>query len=258
MRIPVTVVALLAVLLPGIMSAAVARDRYQLLSLNGSLVKWGAPALKSGATVSYAFAASAMHFPTARNCRAIDAMTSLFDDPAISPEVLDRETAAAFAMWEQAADIRFVRTDDATKAGIVIGVQAVPRGIAYADVDYRRDQDGGIRAIRQSRICLNPERTWKIGFDGDRTIYDLRYALAHEIGHAIGLDHAGPSGQLMSFRYTELFRGLQPGDIAGAAALYGAADPTVVAAPAGAGPAASVERLPADVPAVERPLTRMN
>lgn len=51
--------------------------------------------------------------------------------------------------------------------------------------------------------------------------YDLRYALAHEIGHTIGLDHPGPSGQLMSFRYEERFHGLQPKDVAGLAALYG-------------------------------------
>lgn len=55
--------------------------------------------------------------------------------------------------------------------------------------------------------------------------YDLRYALAHEIGHTIGLDHPGPSGQLMSFRYEERFHGLQPGNVAGLAALYGRRPP---------------------------------
>ena len=75
--------------------------------------------------------------------------------------------------------------------------------------------------IGRSLICLNPRQPWKIGFDGDLKVYDLRYTLAHEIGHAIGLDHPSPSGQLMSYRYDEGQPGLQPGDIKGAALLYG-------------------------------------
>jgi hypothetical protein len=51
--------------------------------------------------------------------------------------------------------------------------------------------------------------------------YDLRYTIAHEIGHAIGLDHPAAGGQIMGYRYEEQFRDLQPGDIAGAVLLYG-------------------------------------
>ena len=70
-------------------------------------------------------------------------------------------------------------------------------------------------------MCLNPEHRWKVGFDGDKDVYDIRYTLIHEIGHAIGLDHPGPSGQLMGFRYTEDFAELQPGDLKGVRQLYG-------------------------------------
>jgi predicted Zn-dependent protease len=48
-----------------------------------------------------------------------------------------------------------------------------------------------------------------------------RYALLHEIGHAIGLDHPDASDEVMSFRYTERFRTLQAGDIHGAVQIYG-------------------------------------
>jgi len=55
----------------------------------------------------------------------------------------------------------------------------------------------------------------------DRKSYRLRYVLAHEIGHVLGLDHPSPSGELMSFEYSGRLEGLQPGDIAGIVALYG-------------------------------------
>ena len=53
---------------------------------------------------------------------------------------------------------------------------------------------------------------------------DLGTVLAHEIGHAIGLDHPGASGPLMAFSNQGDMDRLMPGDIAGAVALYGAAD----------------------------------
>ncbi len=78
-----------------------------------------------------------------------------------------------------------------------------------------------MKPISRSLICLNPDRTWKVGFDGDLQRYDIRYTLTHEIGHAIGLDHPAGGGEIMGYRYEEAFRKLQPGDIAGAVQLYG-------------------------------------
>ena len=62
--------------------------------------------------------------------------------------------------------------------------------------DLRASTNRPVSGIRQSLICINAARPWKIGFDGNLDIYDVRQTLAHEIGHAIGLDHPGATGGL--------------------------------------------------------------
>lgn len=138
-------------------------------------------------------------------------------------ETLVREAAAAFRVWERAAGLSFHKVDDARDADIVLGAQGQPRGRAFANVAYAPESQEGVRAIEQSLVCLNPDHKWKVGFNGDKNVYDIRYTLIHEIGHAIGLDHPGPSGQVMAFRYTEAFADLQPGDLRGVQLLYGRA-----------------------------------
>lgn len=200
---------------------AVAGPQFNWLQLDSFRVKWGAPQSGAGTTVTYAFATGTVHNTEARNCRDMQALDGLLTRSAIPAAVLEREAEAAFAMWQASANIRFNRIDDPAVAQILIGAQTQPRDVAFADVSYEPNGPGDVRTIRRSLVCLNPEKPWKVGFGGDVSVYDLRYALAHEIGHAIGLDHPGPSGQLMSFRYDEQFRELQPGDIAGAVMLYG-------------------------------------
>lgn len=235
--------------------AAVADSGYEWLRLDRHHVKWGSPHAGTGSEVTYAYVTAARHTADARNCRDLVPLDGLLDRSGVAREMFEREAEAAFAMWEAAADIRFRRVADGAAAQILIGAQAKPQGIAFADVAYRPDGAGGVRSIRRSMICLNPLKPWKVGFGGDVSVYDLRYAIAHEAGHAIGLDHPSPSGQLMSFRYDEQFRELQPGDIAGAVALYGPPATAVAAAArsganAGKVPSAAVADCPApsDVP----------
>jgi hypothetical protein len=152
----------------------------------------------------------------------------LLDASRLEHDRFRQEVAAAFGLWEAAAGVRFLESGDARVADILIGAQTNPRGFAFTNVDHDRTgltpvstSPVQIRRIEKSLICLNPTKLWKIGFDGNLDVYDIRYTIAHEVGHAIGLDHPSPSGELMSFRYTEDFRTLQPGDVAGAIALYG-------------------------------------
>jgi predicted Zn-dependent protease len=149
-------------------------------------------------------------------------MTDLATRNGISEATLHAETAAAFRAWESAANITFIPVDDPDQADILIGAQGQPVGRAYANVMYQPGSVDGVRVIDRALVCLNPDQRWKVGFDGDIEVYDLRYTLVHEIGHAIGLDHPGPSGQIMSFGYSENYSDLQPGDFYGVQLLYGA------------------------------------
>jgi hypothetical protein len=214
-------------------SAARAADDYLLLQLDGHYVKWGKPLLGTGATLRYGFVQRPVRFDNAINCESVTPIDPVLASAQVTPVLFKHEVAAAFAMWEAATNLSFVETDDVATADILIGTQGSPRGFAFTNVAYDHDGTGSVRRIAKSLICLNPQKRWKIGFDGDREAYDIRYTIAHEIGHAIGLDHPSPSGELMSFRYGEAFRVLQPGDIAGAVALYGAhGDAQIASAPA--------------------------
>jgi hypothetical protein len=196
---------------------------YRLLELDGYKVKWGDRKLGVGASISYAFAKKTLQFDDARNCRELAPIETLLAEN-ISMETLARETKAAFQVWERAAGLSFREVSDIRDADIVLGAQGQPSGMAFANVSYAREVvEGGVRAIEKALVCLNPDHKWKVGFDGDEEVYDIRYTLIHEIGHAIGLDHPGPSGQVMAFRYTEAFDELQPGDLLGIQLLYGRA-----------------------------------
>lgn len=200
--------------------------RFRLLELGGRKVRWALPSGGLPATVTYAFVTRPMQFKGARNCDAMTSPAAALRPSGIEAAAFRAEVEAAFSAWEKAANIVFRETQSVEAAGILIGADAKPRGRAFTNVALREDAGGNqdtaaIGAIRQSLICLNPRRPWKIGFDGNLDVYDIRYTVMHEIGHAIGLDHPGPAGQLMSFRYVETSRGLQPGDTQGAAALYG-------------------------------------
>ena len=193
---------------------------FRLLDLEDQSVRWQTPAFGSGAVVTYAFANSPVTTEGARNCARMLPPEAAYAPSRVSEQAFRDEVAAAFRMWEEVANISFRETSDTDTAGILIGAQADPVGRAFTNVSLSGEAEGR-KVIGRSLICLNPKQPWKVGFDGHLDIYDLRYTMAHEIGHAIGLDHPSAAGQLMSYRYDEKQADLQPGDIKGAVLLYG-------------------------------------
>lgn len=212
-------------LLFGLLGAAEAQDGsvFKILKLEGHHVRWQVPRDGNPRVVTYQLATGVVEFSRARNCRKITNLDKLIAGSEIDPATLRTELAAAFAMWEAAANITFREAPEDTRADILIGAQSEPEGWAFADVFFDIASSEPYKPISRALVCLNPLRRWKVGFDGDLKKYDLRYTFAHEIGHAIGLDHPGGGDQIMGYRYEEHFRTLQSGDILGAVALYGEA-----------------------------------
>jgi hypothetical protein len=197
-----------------------------LLKLAGHYVKWGPLAYGGPAEISYAFLQETRSFPGARNCVGMAPLQNLLALAGIAPASLEREAAAAFRLWSEAAQIRFRRVDDADEADIVIGAQTGSTGVAFTNVVQRSAPSGPFDGIGQSTICLDPSERWEVGIDGDPETYNLRYVLTHEIGHAIGLDHQGRNRGVMGFAYQEKVASpdairLASSDVAAVARLYG-------------------------------------
>src|SRR5215510_14709013 len=201
---------------------------FNLLKLGGNNVHWEAPANGQALVVTYMLVRDHVESAEAHNCRKMTSLDRLISASDLAPTVVHEEIGAAFHMWEAAVNITFREATKGGSANILIGAQVEPQGWAFADISYDSSSQMRVKPISLARICLNPAKRWKIGFDGDLTVYDLRYTLAHEIGHAIGLDHPAAVGQIMGYRYEERFRSLQSGDTEGLVLLYGARTPSAV------------------------------
>lgn len=218
---------LLLLLLPGEAAADAGQDR-GLLRLDGQHVKWGQRAYGSPAEITYAYLMQPRLFPGARNCAAMTSIEVLLADTGIAFAAFDREIAAAFRLWAGAADLRFTRIQDVEAADIVIGAQAGDVGVAFTNISQTAAEAGSIGGIAAAALCFDPAERWEVAIDGDPRSYNLRYVAAHEIGHAIGLDHRGRDHGIMGFAYRETVRSaeeirLAPSDVAAAVRLYGPA-----------------------------------
>ena len=150
---------------------------------------------------------------------------------AFMPLGFHAEIVAAFATWSAVADISFVEVPDSGHAFNAFGAAGDIRIGGHAF-----DGAGGTLAhgfyppangvSAAGDIHFDIGDPWGLGLVGPG--FSIFQVMAHEIGHAIGLNHTGVPASLMNPFYTEGFSGPQADDIAGAVFIYG---PAVAAVP---------------------------
>ena len=197
-------------------------DDFRLLKIGSLHVKWGPAVLGQGAErVTYGFVRSRMSFPGAPNCPMVVPVDGIAAAAGADRNRFEALAASAFDLWSGAANIAFRPARAGETPDILIGAQVRPHGIAFADVRNDRARAvSGVAPLTMATICLNPSVAWTDG-GGVPGALDLRTVLEHEIGHAIGLDHPGPTGTLMGYRDQRDIDRLMSGDIAGVQRLYG-------------------------------------
>lgn len=182
--------------------------------------KWGPGGFGTGATVTYSYMNDGVSCASEFAGCAISSVNSFM--PAGAAAAID----AAFAAWSSVADITFINVADqgeAFNAGtqlsgdIRLGGHVFDGAFGTLAHGFYPPNNGASAA---GDIHFDIAETWKLGFGG--VGFDIFQVAAHEIGHAIGLDHSNTPGSLMNPFYTEAFSGLQADDIAGAQFLYGA------------------------------------
>ena len=207
---------------------AAASEGYRHLSLDGRLVKWRQSAPDAPVQLTVALATRPSFDEEAVNCRRVGPVGDLLERSGLAMADFRLAIDVALKRWEAAGNLVFVITDDEDAADILIGGQLDPHGIAFANLTLNETRDGPFQLIERSRVCFNPMRKWKVGFDGQLDVFDLVHTMTHELGHAIGLDHPAGRDHVMSVRYRETRSRLSAGDRLGVQRLYGR--------PAGDGP----------------------
>jgi hypothetical protein len=182
--------------------------------------KWGDPTLGTGAIISWSF------MDTGVSCNgtyepAGCSITSLAD---FMPLGFENEITRAFDAWSSVADLTFVEVAD---SGEAFGVPGASGDIRIGGHEF--DGSSGtlahgyypqsISSSAPGDIHFDTEDVWTTSFTSPG--FDIFQVFAHELGHALGLDHTNVPHSLLNPYYSESFSGPQADDIAGIQYLYG-------------------------------------
>jgi hypothetical protein len=140
---------------------------------------------------------------------------------------LDRATVkaaleTALATWAKVADIVFTET---SRAGAAHSIDFTFRSIdgrngtlaqAYFPSDLNRGSIAG-------DVQFDTAESWEVGNGRGSAAVDFLWVAVHEIGHALGLDHAHGAGVVMtdSVSSSQKFTALAAADISAVLRLYG-------------------------------------
>jgi len=181
--------------------------------------KWGPPAMGTGATVTWSLMGSGLD--TDEGLGSSVALAS-FMPAGFKPALV-----AAFAVWSAVADLTFVEVADPAVGWQALGAGTSDIRITGTALDgagstlahgFYPPSNGGFAA---GDIHFDTAENWKVGFGGAG--FDIFQVMAHELGHALGLNHTLVPASLMNATYTEAFSGPQADDIAGMQYIYGRA-----------------------------------
>jgi len=137
--------------------------------------------------------------------------------PDLDEATYRNEVRAALDEWTRATDSRriFHGIDDPRQAQVVFGFRRADHmGTAKCEDAFSGGKLTIAHAFTFESTCLagiihlNQDLKWVMDGSNRKGTYDVRYAVLHEVGHILGLNHVNTPGNIMYADYVGVVRKL--------------------------------------------------